>query len=413
MTARYDFTGQSAVITGGARGIGRSIAERLAADGARVVIWDLKPEHFDQNANDFHPEAVLSVDVAEPTSVDSAFRQTLDVLGHVDIVVNNAGIVGPYVPVWELDAKLWQRVLDINLSGVFNTCRAAVPHLRQRGTGRIINIASMAGKDGNALQSAYSPQGRGDRTHKITRQGTGDKWRNGQRHRTGRRRDGVVRGRRRRADLRCHGQDSDGPPVQVSEIANLAPWIASDDCSFTTGFTFDISGGRATYYARPATGESNPAITVSGCAEYGRRAAPMSAGSFTTFRELEDVRRQAIVDQDLDQFAQLCHPALAYSHSSSDTDTLQSYLDNLRTGFYVYHDVDHATESGVTGGIDEVLAPYDGRVDVLFNNVGAGSLGTFDSLTDCHWVNTLQLNFLSQVRATTQVLPGMRAAGAA
>jgi NAD(P)-dependent dehydrogenase (short-subunit alcohol dehydrogenase family) len=139
-----------------ARGASAVALVRLARDFAQVVIWDLDPSHFDLDANEFRPEAILAVDVAEPTSVQAAMAQTLDVVGHIDILVNNAGINGPIAPVWELDAKAWQRVLDINLSGVFNTCHTVVPHLRERGYGRIINMASMAGKEGNALQSAYS-----------------------------------------------------------------------------------------------------------------------------------------------------------------------------------------------------------------------------------------------------------------
>jgi 3-oxoacyl-[acyl-carrier protein] reductase len=247
-TAKYDFTGRTAVITGGARGIGRSIGERLAHDSARVVVWDLDPSHFDHAANDFRPALILPVDVSEPESVRAALTQTLDAVGRVDILVNNAGINGPIAPVWELDAKTWQRVLDINLTGVFNTCHAVVPHLREHGTGRIVNMASMAGKDGNALQSAYSSAKAGviAFTKSLGKELAAE---------------GITVNAIAPAIAETElfkemtpehiasakAKIPMGRPVQVSEIANLAAWIISDDCTFTTGFTFDVSGGRTTY----------------------------------------------------------------------------------------------------------------------------------------------------------------------
>jgi 2-dehydro-3-deoxy-L-rhamnonate dehydrogenase (NAD+) len=244
----YDYTGRTAVITGGVRGIGRGIGERLARAGARVVAWDLEPNHFDPTLNECRPVDVLAVDVADLTSVESAFAQTLDVVGRVDILVNNAGVNGPIAAIWELDTHAWQHVLAVNLTGVFNTCRTVVPHLRQRGHGRIVNIASMAGKEGNALQSAYSASKAGiiAFTKSLAKELATD---------------GVtvnaVAPAIAETDLMAQMTQAHiaaakakipmGRPVEVAEIADLVAWIVSDECSFTTGFTFDVSGGRATY----------------------------------------------------------------------------------------------------------------------------------------------------------------------
>ena len=244
----YDYTGRTAVITGGARGIGRGIGERLARAGARVVAWDLRPSHFDPTLNEYRPADVLAVDVADMTSVESAFAQTLDVVGHVDILVNNAGVNGPISAVWELDTHDWQYVLAVNLTGVFTTCRTVVPHLRQRGHGRIVNIASMAGKEGNALQSAYSASKAGviAFTKSLAKELATD---------------GItvnaIAPAIAETDLMAQMTQAHiaaakakipmGRPVEIAEVADLVAWIVSDECSFTTGFTFDVSGGRATY----------------------------------------------------------------------------------------------------------------------------------------------------------------------
>jgi 2-dehydro-3-deoxy-L-rhamnonate dehydrogenase (NAD+) len=248
MTAHYDFADRTAVVTGGARGIGRSIGARLARDGARVVVWDLDPSHFDPTLDDYEPTVLIPVDVVEPASVQAAFARTLDAVGQVDILVNNAGINGPIAPVWELDPKDWQRILDINLTGIFHTCRTVVPHMRSRGRGRVVNMASMAGKDGNAGQSAYSSAKAGviAFTKSLGKELATS---------------GVTVNAIAPAIVETALFEQMTPEhiaasrakipmdrfLQPAEVAELAAWIVSDQCSFTTGFTFDISGGRTTY----------------------------------------------------------------------------------------------------------------------------------------------------------------------
>ena len=145
--------GQGAIVTGGARGIGLGIARRLAAEGARVVIWDRDPEAFD---NSFAPALVSKVNVADLAAVEAGFAAAVATLGAVDILVNNAGINGPVVDAWDYPPEAWAQVIAIDLTAVFYCCRAATPHMRARGYGRIVNVASIAGKEGVPRISAYS-----------------------------------------------------------------------------------------------------------------------------------------------------------------------------------------------------------------------------------------------------------------
>jgi len=242
----YDFTGRSVIVTGGARGIGTAIAQRFADAGAEVAIWDLSPEAFD--ATQWKPAHLQAVDVADHDSVAGALDATIEALGHIDILVNNAGINGPVANVAEYDPAAWRRVLDINLTGVFNTSNAVIPQMARGASGRIINIASIAGKEGNPGIAAYSASKAGviGFTKALAKEVVGQ---------------GItvnaIAPAITQTDLFAQMTqdhiDSSlakipmGRFLQVDEIAALAAWIASDQCSFTTGFTFDISGGRATY----------------------------------------------------------------------------------------------------------------------------------------------------------------------
>ena len=241
-------TGQGAIVTGGARGIGRGIAARLAREGCRVVVWDRDDSAFDVAAAGFEPAALLTVDVADLASVERAHTASVEVLGHVDILVNNAGINGPVAPTWEYPTEAWDRVLAVDLTAVFYCCRVAVPAMRQRGYGRIVNVASMAGKEGNAGICAYASAKAGviGFTKSLARELVGS---------------GVLVNAIApvitETDLfkEMTQQHIDtakakipmGRFLTIEEIAAMVAWIAGPECSFTTGFTFDLSGGRATY----------------------------------------------------------------------------------------------------------------------------------------------------------------------
>ncbi|MBN3806801.1 SDR family oxidoreductase [Paraburkholderia sp. Ac-20336] len=244
----HSFDGQVAIVTGAARGIGLGIARQLKADGARVAIWDLDVSHCDAAQLGFEPDHLQSVDVSSYASVESAFEATVAALGHVDILVNNAGINGPVVPSWEYPVETWQRVLDVDLNSVFYGCRVAVPHMRARGGGRILNVASIAGKEGVQFISAYSAAKAGviGFTKAVAKELA---------------RDNVM--------INCiapamvetelfremspeHIEASKakiplGRFLQIEEVGRMVSWIVSPACSFTTGFTFDLTGGRATY----------------------------------------------------------------------------------------------------------------------------------------------------------------------
>ena len=146
----------TAIVTGGARGIGLGIARRLAAAGHRIILWDIDFTGFDSSSAGFEPLLKQKVNVADLISVTSAFDDALATAGRIEILVNNAGINGPIAPVWDYPADQWQRVLEINLTGVFNCCRAVIPHMRENAYGRIVNVASIAGKEGNPGNGAYS-----------------------------------------------------------------------------------------------------------------------------------------------------------------------------------------------------------------------------------------------------------------
>src|SRR4029453_17555805 len=154
MTTRLD--GQTAIVTGAARGIGLGIAKRLAREGCRVVSWDRDAEPLEASRSECEPALSQVVDVTDLKAVERTFAAAAGKFGKIDILVNNAGVNGPTVPTWEYPPEAWDRVLSVDLTGVFYCCRAAVPHMRANRYGRIVNIASIAGKEGNPNNSAYS-----------------------------------------------------------------------------------------------------------------------------------------------------------------------------------------------------------------------------------------------------------------
>jgi 2-dehydro-3-deoxy-L-rhamnonate dehydrogenase (NAD+) len=239
---------QTAIVTGGARGMGLGIAQRLAAAGCRVVLWDMRFDGFDAADGGFTPLLQQVVDVSDLAAVETAFAETLAKAGGIDILVNNAGINGPIHPTWEYPVEAWRKVLAIDLDGVFHGCRTAVPHMRERGYGRIVNVASIAGKEGNAGASAYAAAKGGviafskslakelattgvtvnciaptmaetDLLQQMTPE--------------------FIAGIKAKIPM--------GRFLRIDEVAEMVAWIASPACSFTTGFTFDLTGGRATY----------------------------------------------------------------------------------------------------------------------------------------------------------------------
>jgi 3-oxoacyl-[acyl-carrier protein] reductase len=240
---------KTALVTGAARGIGLAIASRLAADGARVAVLDLDAEGAEAAARTVGGDAIaLVADVTQAADVDAAVSRVVDAWGRLDILVNNAGITGRSFPIWELSDEDWRRVIDADLTSVFLCCRAATRVMLGQGSGRIINIASIAGKEGNPTLVPYSAAKagvigltkalakevctRGILVHAIAPAVIGTEL--------------LQQMEKSTVDLLV-SKIPMGRVGRPEEVAALAAWLASDDCSFTTGAVHDLSGGRATY----------------------------------------------------------------------------------------------------------------------------------------------------------------------
>ena len=241
--------GKRAVVTGGAQGIGYAIAETLLAQGARVAVWDRDEALMAEAVAALGDGARgVAVDVTDPGSIAAAVDEAREAAGGIDILVNNAGIAGPNATVWDYPLDEWRRVVEIDLNGVFYCCRAVVPAMRAQDYGRIVNIASIAGKEGNPNASAYSAAKAG--VIALTKS-LGKELAD-----TGVRVNCVTpAAARTRIFDQITQEHVDymlskipmGRFVKVEEVAALVAWLASEDCAFSTGAVFDISGGRATY----------------------------------------------------------------------------------------------------------------------------------------------------------------------
>jgi len=247
---QLDMKGRNAIVTGGASGIGLAIATRLAQSGASVSIWDMNEKTMADAAKSLAGTKVhtVKVDVSRISEVESAFKSAVAAFGRIDALVNSAGVAGKNALVWEYPVEEWVRVHDINLHGTFYTCRTVAPHMIANNYGRIVNIASVAGKEGNPNASAYSSS----KAAVI----------------------GLTKSlgkelAKYRITVNCVTPAAVKTPIfdQVSqqhidymlqkipmgrfglveEIAATVVWACTEDCSFTTGAVFDLSGGRATY----------------------------------------------------------------------------------------------------------------------------------------------------------------------
>ena len=240
-----------AIVTGGAQGIGYAVTKRLLCSGASAAIWDRDEELMAQASKElaeYGTVHTLAVDVTSPDGVEEAMASSVDLLGGIDIMINNAGIAGPTMPSWEYPIDDWQQVIDVDLNGVYYCCRSVLPRMLAADYGRVVNVSSIAGKEGNPNAAAYSAAKAGviALTKSLAKE-TADK------------NIAVNCITPAAAKTRIFDQISQehidymlskiprGRFLYVDEVAAMVAWMVSEENSFTTGAVFDLSGGRATY----------------------------------------------------------------------------------------------------------------------------------------------------------------------
>ena len=245
---QIDLKGRVAVVTGGARGIGFAVAQRAVASGATAVLWDRDAARLEEATRALPGAVGVTVDLTDEAAVRDATARTEAAQGGIDILVNNAGITGGNAPTWELPSADWRRVIEVNLIAPYLVSAAVLPGMLSRGYGRVVNVASVAGKEGNPNASHYSASKAGliALTKSLGKELAGK---------------GVLVNCITPAAAKTElfeqmtaaqidymlGKIPMGRFVQVEEIAALAAWLMSEDCSFSTGGVFDITGGRSTY----------------------------------------------------------------------------------------------------------------------------------------------------------------------
>ena len=245
---QLDFNGRTAVITGGAAGIGLAIARRLVASGGRVSLWDRDAAALEQARNALGDADTRMVDVADAASVEAATRESAIALERIDALVCSAGITGPNTTTWDYPVDAWRQVIDVNLNGVFLCNRSVVPLMLRQDYGRIVNIASVAGKEGNPNAPAYSASKAAviGLTKSLGKELA----------KTGIRVNCIAPAAVKTAIFDQMTQAhidfmlAKIPMARfgtVEEIAALVAWLCTEECSFSTGAVFDVSGGRATY----------------------------------------------------------------------------------------------------------------------------------------------------------------------
>ena len=245
----FNFENRTAVITGGAQGFGFDIARRFLSSGAKVIIWDNDPDTLKKSVKELNNTNLTSnvIDVSKFEEVENCTNEIVK-NSKIDILINNAGITGPTTPLWEYDLEKWKKVVDINLMGTFNCCKAIVPNMIKNNYGRIVNVASVAGKDGNANASAYSAGKAGaigltkslgkelaDKdiaVNAVTPAGAKTR---------------ILDQMTKEHVQRMLSKVPRGRFLEVEEFTSLVCWLSSEENTFSTAAVFDISGGRSTY----------------------------------------------------------------------------------------------------------------------------------------------------------------------